>query len=461
MRFLAVDIGASSGRTIVGTVEAGTIDLQESYRFENGMQDSGGTKRWNIAALVEEVKKGIRASGDLDGIGIDTWGVDYGLIDSGGRLMDLPFAYRDPRHADAMPEVYRLVPKPRLYQIAGMQEMTFNTIFQLVAEKMKRPEMLDRAARMLMIPELITYLLTGEAVSEYSACSTTGLLNAKARDWDMDLVRTLGLPERIFGPVNMPGAQAGTCDGTPVYLPAMHDTGSAVAAVPAVGEGEWAYLSSGTWSLIGAELDEPVLTQEALEANFTNEGGAEGKIRFLKNINGLWLIQECRRIWAERGKPMEFSEIAAAAEASDYSATIDPNDPCYLAPDNMVEEILADLTARGEPLPQTEGDLARCCYLSLAKAYKRELDRLQKVTGKRFDRLHVVGGGVRAELLNRMAADAVGIPVYAGPAEATAIGNLCVQAQACGLFADLQEARQAIAEALPVTVYEPSGGGGR
>jgi len=457
MRFLAVDIGASSGRTIVGTVGAGTIDLEESYRFENGMKDVGGSKRWDIAALVEEVRKGIRASGDLDGIGIDTWGVDYGLIDANGRLVDLPFAYRDARHQEAMPEVYRLIPKQRLYETAGMQEMTFNTIFQLVAEKMKRPEVLGRAARMLMVPELITYLLTGEAVSEYSACSTTGLLNAKARDWDIDLVRTLGLPERLFGPVTMPGAQAGTCNGTPVYLPAMHDTGSAVAAVPAVEGGEWAYVSSGTWSLIGAELDEPVLTREALEANFTNEGGVEGKIRFLKNINGLWLIQECRRIWAEAGKPMEFAEIAAAAEASDYSATIDPNDPRFLAPANMVEEILADLTERRRPLPQTEADLARCCYLSLAKAYKRELDRLQEVTGKRFERLHVVGGGARAELLNRMAADEVGIPVHVGPAEATAIGNLCVQAQACGLFGSLQEARQAIAEALPVTVYEPSG----
>jgi len=457
MRFLAVDIGASSGRTIVGTVGAGTIDLEESYRFENGMKDVGGSKRWDIAALVEEVRKGIRASGDLDGIGIDTWGVDYGLIDANGRLVDLPFAYRDARHQEAMPEVYRLIPKQRLYETAGMQEMTFNTIFQLVAEKMKRPEVLGRAARMLMVPELITYLLTGEAVSEYSACSTTGLLNAKARDWDMDLIRTLGLPERLFGPVTMPGAQAGTCNGTPVYLPAMHDTGSAVAAVPAVEGGEWAYVSSGTWSLIGAELDEPVLTREALEANFTNEGGVEGKIRFLKNINGLWLIQECRRIWAEAGKPMEFAEIAAAAEASDYSATIDPNDPRFLAPANMVGEILADLTERRRPLPQTEADLARCCYLSLAKAYKRELDRLQEVTGKRFERLHVVGGGARAELLNRMAADEVGIPVHVGPAEATAIGNLCVQAQACGLFGSLQEARQAIAEALPVTVYEPSG----
>ena len=457
MRFLAVDIGASSGRTIVGTVEEGAIHLEETCRFANGMKDVDGGKHWDIAKLLEEVKNGIRASGRLDGIGIDTWGVDYGLIDAAGRLVDLPFAYRDSRHQEAMPEVYKLVPKDRLYATAGMQEMPFNTIFQLVAEKMKRPQVLERAARMLMMPELITFLLTGEAVSEYSACSTTGLLNARDRDWDMDLVRTLGLPQGIFGPVTMPGARAGTFDGTPVYLPAMHDTGSAVAAVPAVEGGEWAYLSSGTWSIVGAELDEPVLTQEALAANFTNEGGVEGKIRFLKNINGLWLIQECRRIWAGQGKVMEFSEIAAAAEASDFSATIDPDDPRYLAPANMVEEIIADLTERGRPLPHTEGDLARCCYLSLANAYKRELDRLQRITGKRFERLHVVGGGARAELLNQMAADAVGIPVHAGPAEATALGNLCVQAQACGLFASLHEARQAIADALPVTVYEPSG----
>jgi rhamnulokinase len=337
-----------------------------------------------------------------------------------------------------------------------MQEMVFNTIFQLAAEKMKRPEMLRRAARMLMMPELITFLLTGEAAGEYSICSTTGLLDARKRDWDLDLILALGLPERIFGSIHMPGARAGTYNGAPVYLPAMHDTGSAVAAVPAAGGGDWAYLSSGTWSLIGAELDEPVLTAEAAEANFTNEGGVDGKIRFLKNINGLWLIQECRRIWAQQGKPMEFSQIAAAAEASDFSATVDPNAPRFFAPADMVQEIIADLTERGQPLPQAEGDVARCCYLSLAQAYKRELDRLQAVTGKRFTRLHIVGGGSRAALLNQMAADAVGVPVHAGPVEATALGNLCVQARACGLFGSLQEIRSAIAGAFPIEVYEPS-----
>jgi rhamnulokinase len=324
-----------------------------------------------------------------------------------------------------------------------------------VAEKMKRPEMLQRAARLLMMPELITYLLTGEAASEYSDSSTTGLLDAGKRDWARDLLRSLGLPERIFGQIRMPGARAGTYNGAPVYLPATHDTASAVAAVPATGGGPWAYLSSGTWSLIGAELDEPVLTPEAAAANFTNEGGVDGKIRFLKNINGLWLIQECRRIWAEQGRALEFSEIAAAAEVSRFSATIDPNDPRFFAPTNMVDEIVADLRARGRPLPKTEGDVARCCYLSLAAAYKRELDRLQQVTGKRFQRLHVVGGGCRAELLNRMTADAVRIPVYAGPVEATALGNIGVQARACGLFGSLHEIRQAIAAAFPVKVYQP------
>ncbi len=458
MRILAVDLGASSGRTIVGEVDGGGIRLQETHRFENGMVEVGGTKRWDVDRLLDEVKRGIAASGRLDSIGIDTWGVDYGLVDAEGRLLEQPYAYRDARHATAIPEVYAVVPKRDLYRRTGMQELPFNTVFQLVAERRERPDLHERAARMLMMPELLTYLLTGRMVSEYSISSTTGLLDARARDWDRDLIEALGLPQRFFGPIEMPGAAAGEYEGAAVFCPAMHDTASAVAAVPAVEPGPWAYLSSGTWSLIGAELAEPILSDAAADADFTNEGGVDGRIRFLKNINGLWLVQECRRIWAERGRPMEFSEIAAAAEASDYSATIDPNDPRYLAPENMVEEILADLRSRGEPLPETEGDLARCCYLSLAQAYRRELRRLEEVTGTRFQRLHIVGGGCRAELLNRLTAEAVGIPVYVGPAEATAIGNLCVQARALGVFADLGEARRAVAEAFPVRIYEPSGG---
>ena len=455
MKFLAVDIGASSGRTIVGTFESGRIALKETHRFENGMQEIAGGKRWALADLVEAVRCGIDASGKVDGIGLDTWGVDYGLLDSSGELVDLPFAYRDARHADAMPEVYRRVPKDRLYAITGLQELTFNTVFQLVAEQMKRPEILGRAARMLMMPELLTFLLSGEAAGEYSASSTTGLLDAQKRDWSRELIETLGLPDRIFGRIHMPGSRAGAYKDTPVYLPAMHDTGSAVAAVPAAGDGEWAYLSSGTWSLIGAELPEPILTEEARAANFTNEGGVDGKIRFLKNINGLWLIQECRRMWDEKGTSLEFAEIAAAAEASTFAATIDPNDPRFFAPADMIAEIQADLAARREAVPEAVGDVARCCYLSLAQAYRRELDSLQRVTGRRFARLHVVGGGCRADLLNRLTAQAVGIPVWAGPVEATALGNLCVQARACGYFKSLADIRRAIAEAFPVKVYEP------
>ncbi len=457
MRILAIDLGASSGRTIVGAVEPGRIELKETYRFANGPIEVGGTKRWDVSALLKEIRRGIAASGPVDSLGIDTWGVDYGLMDERGELMDLPFAYRDARHQDAVPHVYRLIGRERLYAVTGLQELAFNTVFQLVAERENRPEMLTRAARMLLMPELLTYLLTGEARSEYSISSTTGLLNARTRDWDRDLVRTLGLPERLFGKIVLPGAPAGRCGETPVHLPAMHDTASAVAAVPAVGEGTWAYVSSGTWSLIGAELEQPVLTPDARDANFTNEGGVDGRIRFLKNINGLWLVQECRRVWAREGRELSFGEIAAAAEASDYAETIDPNAPRFFAPANMPQEILADLAGRGAPLPRSEADLARCCYRSLAEAYRRELKRLEHVTGMRFDRLHIVGGGCQARLLNQMTADAVGIPVYAGPSEATALGNLVVQARALGVFEDLGQARRAIAEAFPPEVYTPSG----
>jgi len=456
MRILAIDLGASSGRTIVGTVEAGAIRLQETCRFANAMTDDAGSRRWDVPRLLEEIRRGVDASGPVDSLGIDTWGVDYGLIDSRGRLLDRPFAYRDPRHQEAMPLVYAAVPKDRLYARTGMQELVFNTVFQLAAERAKRPDLLARAARMLLMPELLTFLLTGVACSEYSISSTTGLLDARARDWDRDLIRALGLPDAIFGPIDMPGRRAGSFRGAAVHLPAMHDTASAVAAVPAVGAGDWAYLSSGTWSLMGAELEQPVLTREAAEANFTNEGGVDGKIRFLKNINGLWLVQECRRVWAERGRPLDFADIAAAAEASVYDATIDPNDPRYFAPASMPDEIVADLAARGCPAPQDEADVARCCYLSLAQAYRRTLRQLEAVTGRRFTRLHVVGGGCQARLLNRLTADAVGIPVHAGPVEATALGSICVQARAMGQFADLDEARRAIAEAFPVDVYEPS-----
>ncbi len=453
MRLLAVDLGASSGRTIVGTVENGKIRLEETHRFVNGMQDIDGHKYWDVLNLVEEIKKGIAAAGSVDGIGIDTWGVDYGYLDADGELIGKPFAYRDSRN-DAMPDkVYSIISKKDLYVRAGLQEMPFNTIFQLMADKTQRPEVFERASRMLFMPELISYLLTGEAVSEYTIASTSGLLDAKTRDWDWELIDMLGYPRRIFGEIKKPGAPAGSYNGIPVFLAPMHDTASAVAAVPAVEPGTWAFLSSGTWSLIGAELDEPVLTEASAEADFTNEGGVNDKIRFLKNVNGMWLINECRRIWEAEGSCLGFKEMDEAAEASTFAGIIDPNEPRFMAPDNMPAEIAAALKEAGEAAPQTQGDFAKCCYASLANAYKEQLTVMQDATGKTFERLHIVGGGTKAVILSRMTAKALGIPVITGPIEATALGNLCTLALAKGAFKDLTEMRQCIADSFPMESY--------
>lgn len=460
MKFVAVDLGASSGRTIVGDIAPGHIELEESHRFDNQMTDVDGEKHWDIEPLVMEVRTGIRQAGDdIQGIGIDTWGVDFGLLSFDEKLLGQPFAYRDARHATAMPEVYERISKERLYEISGLQEMGFNSIFQIMAEKIRRPEILEEAAQLLFIPELLVWKLTGIAATEYTIASTSGMLDAETRDWSDEVIEALDLPRHMFGAIEHPGATVGAYHDIPVCLPAMHDTGSAVVAVPAVDGGNWAYLSSGTWSLIGAELDEPILTAAARDANFTNEGGVDGKIRFLKNVNGLWLIQECRRMWAEQGQLLTFAQIAGAAElTSDFDATIDPNDPCFLAPDNMLEAITQYCRQTAQQQPETTGEFARCCYVSLAKAYRREMDKLASVTGKRYERLHVVGGGAQAELLNQLTADHCEMPVYAGPAEATAIGNLCMLAKANGVFSSLDEIRQTIAEAFPVKIYQPGDG---
>lgn len=457
MKFLAADLGASSGRTIVGTIQDGRISLAETHRFTNEMSDRDGERHWDVDRLLQEIKAGIAKSGAVAGIGIDTWGVDFGLIDAAGKLLDQPFAYRDPRHEKAMPAVYEKVSRERLYALTGLQEMPFNSIYQVMAEARFRPELLARARHLLFMPELLSYLLTGEVHHEYSIASTSGLLDAQRRTWSDELLGALGYPRDIFGQVEMPGAAAGSYQGTPVFLPAMHDTGSAVAAVPASGEG-WAYLSSGTWSLIGAELAEPVLTPQARAANFTNEGGAGGRIRFLKNVNGLWLIQECQRQWRRQGQELSFAAIAAAAAATpDFASVVDPNEARFMMPENMLEAIAGYCRETGQAVPQTVGEFARCCYQSLAQAYRQQMLRLHEVTGKTFTRLHIVGGGCQAELLNQLTADACGITVLAGPVEATALGNLCLQAQARGQFRDLEEIRAAIARSFPPKVYQPRG----
>lgn len=456
MRFLAIDLGASSGRTIVGEICDGSITLSETHRFHNGFVEAPEGRVWEFDRLLEEIRTGIAKSGDVDGIGLDTWGVDFGYIDADGKVIDQPMSYRDTRHEAMVEEVYSRISKSRLYAITGIQSLSINSIFQLMADLQQRPEVVARAHRLLFIPELFMQQLTGNAVCEYTIASTAGMLDAGTRNWSDEIIEALGAPRHLFLDVDLPGTTVGEYNGTPIYLSACHDTGSAVAAVPATGdENDWCYISSGTWSLVGSELPEPILTPAAESANFTNEGGVGGKIRFLKNVIGLWLIQECQRLWKEAGKPLSFAEIAAAAEASDFTGIVDPTDGRFLAPENMLESLASTCAENGQPVPESVGDYARCCYESLARAYAKVIADLASVTGQTFNRLHVVGGGAQATLLNQLTADHCGIPVHAGPVEATAIGNIVVQGMAKGAFADLASAREAVAAGFPVDIYNP------
>jgi rhamnulokinase len=456
MRYLAIDLGASSGRTIVGDIRDGAITLSETHRFHNGFVEAPEGRVWEFDRLLEEIKIGIAKSGELDGIGLDTWGLDFGYIDAEGKVIGRPMSYRDTRHEAMADEVFSRISKSRLYEISGIQYMTINSIFQLMADLLQRPEVVARAHRLLFMPELFMQQLTGKAVIEYTIASTSGMLDAKTRTWSEEIIDALGAPRHLFLPVELPGSSVGDYNGTPVYLTACHDTGSAVAAVPVLGDAnDWCYISSGTWSLVGSELPEPLLTPAAESANFTHEGGVEGKIRFLKNVIGLWLIQECQRLWQEAGDELTFAEIAAAAEASDFDGLVDPTDSRFLAPDNMLDTLADYLTEHDQPTPQSVGDYARCCYQSLARAYAKVIADLASVTGQTFNRIHVVGGGAQASLLNQLTADQCGIAVHAGPVEATAIGNIVVQAMAQGEFADLASARQAVAAGFEVEIYTP------
>lgn len=456
MKILAVDLGASSGRTIVADIQPGSIELTETHRFSNGFEDRNGSMVWPFERLVKEVRTGIGRAGPLDAIGIDTWGVDYGYLDADGKLMTPPFAYRDARSERAMPAVYERISPDRLFKLAGIQEMPFNSIFQVMADLQETPDLIGKASRLLFMPELLMHALTGEQKTEYTIASTSGLLDATTRTWSDEILEAIGAPRHLFGEVCLPGGHQGTHNGIPVNLSPCHDTASAVAAVPATGDDDWCYISSGTWSLIGAELDTPVLTPEAQAAGFTNEGGAAGKIRFLTNVNGMWLIQECQRLWAAAGQDLSFAEIAAAAEqAVAFPSRVDPADNRFLAPDNMIELIQTCCRESGQPVPETVGEVAFCCYASLADAYAAVVSRLEQVCGRSFNRIHVVGGGCQAKLLCQLTADACGVPVYAGPIEATAIGNVCVQAMAQGVFEDLAALRAAVAQAFEIEVYQP------
>ena len=469
--YLAIDIGASSGRHILGSVKDGKITLEEVYRFENSQVRQEGHDCWDIDKLVASVQTGIDEAmkkTEIASIGIDTWGVDFVLLDENGDRCSDAVAYRDTRTAGADAEIEsKVLSFADLYRRVGIQKTSFNTIYQLWALKKEHPEQLKRAAHFLMVPEYLNYRLTGKIVHEYTDSSTTALLDAAKKDWDFDLIEKLGLPKRIFGKLEMPGATVGEYKGVPVVLPALHDTGSAYLAVPARDD-QAVYLSSGTWSLLGVENEKPITTKAACEANFTNEGGAWGRYRFLKNIMGLWMIQSIRRElngvkyvegkdgaatkealamiadW-EKGRTYSFADLEMSARgAADYAITVNVNEQRFMNPDSMVGEVIAAATAAGGKPPATVGELMQCVYKSLAACYADAIANLSEITGKTYTSINIVGGGCQDKYLNALTADATGLEVFAGPVEGTAIGNLIVQMIAGGEFKDLTEARKAI-----------------
>lgn len=467
--YLAVDIGASSGRHILGAVDEGTkrISFEEIYRFDNGMAKWDGHLCWDLDYLFQQILEGMRKCLELGKIpktmGIDTWAVDFVLLDGNGRVLGDTVGYRDSRTEGMDVLVDRQIRPDQLYARTGIQKQIFNTIYQLMAVKQEHPEYLEQADRMLMIPDYFNYLLTGRACTEYTNATTTQLVSPLTRVWDDELIDRLGYPRRIFGDITMPGTSVGHLlepirkavgYDLEVVLPATHDTGSAVVSVPVTSSGEdYLYISSGTWSLMGMERMEADCSPASREANLTNEGGYDGRFRYLKNIMGLWMIQSVRN---ELGRRHSFSELCELAEeAREFPSRVDVNDQSFLAPESMIGAVKEFCRKSGQPIPETIGQLAAVIYQSLADSYGKTVKELEAVTGRRFARIHIVGGGANADYLNRLTAKSTGLPVCAGPTEATAIGNLAVQMLADGRFGSLREVRGAIRDSFAITEYRP------
>jgi rhamnulokinase len=456
-RFAAADLGAESGRVVVGALRDGRVELDVVHRFPNRAVRLPDGLHWNVAGLLQEIVEGLRGAGHVDGVGVDAWGVDYGLLDHGGRLLGLPYHHRDARTADMVARAFERVSRDALYAATGIQTMAINTAFQLLADE--GTPALAAAARMLLIPDLLAFWLSGEAANEITAASTTGLLDARTGGWAADAIQGLGLPTRLFGALVEPGTTLGPLldahgvDGAPlVRAVAAHDTASAFAAAPVV-EDDAAILSSGTWSLLGVELNAPELGPAAAAANLTNERGVDATTRLLKNVMGLWLVQECRRAWATH----DYDELhRLAAEATDDVALIDPDDETFLAPGDMPARIAAHCERTGQRPPATRGETVRTILLSLACKYRVVLRRIERVTGRRARCVHVIGGGARNGLLCQLTADVLDLPVYAGPVEATALGNVLVQARGAGLVGSLAELRAIAAASARPEIFEPA-----
>ncbi|MGA9350579.1 MAG: rhamnulokinase family protein [Anaerolineae bacterium] len=471
-KFLAFDLGAESGRAVVGLLEGDRLRLEEVHRFPNGPVRLPDGLHWDVLRLWTEIKRGLALAvqeygADLAGVGLDTWGVDFGLLDRDGALISNPYHYRDSRTDGMLDEAFRRVPRQEIFEQTGIQFMQLNSLYQLLSMVVGRSPALDIAETFLTMPDLFNYWLTERKVCEFSIATTTQCYDPRQGDWARPLLEKMGIPTHIFPEIVPPGTVLGELlpsvaeevglSGLPVIAPACHDTGCAVAAVPAEGP-DFVYISSGTWSLMGAELPEPVINEQSLTFDFTNEGGVGGTFRFLKNIAGLWLVQECRRTWARQDEEFSYDDLTQmAAQATPLQSVVDPDYAEFLKPGDMPARIRAFCERTGQPVPQSKGAVVRCVLESLALKYRWVLERLEEILARCLEPIHIVGGGTQNWLLNQFAADATGRRVVTGPIEATAAGNVIMQAMALGHIGSLEEGRQVVRNSFDVVTYEPAG----
>jgi sugar (pentulose or hexulose) kinase len=480
-RYIAVDLGAESGRVMLGIIsadppggeaspKAGKIRLEEIHRFINGPVERNGSLRWDFSQLISEVKTGIgkavKESPRIAGIGVDSWGVDFGLLDDNGDLIENPWHYRDGRTNGMLDAAFRLMPQREIYEHTGIQFMQLNTAYQLLSMRLSGSPVLAKAKRLIFIADLVSYFLSGKPYAEYTLASTSQFMNMRSGTWSRAIFEKLNLPIDIMPEIVRPGTVIGTltekaakeigCPRIPVIAVASHDTASAVAAVPADDKTRWAYLSSGTWSLMGIESATAVINDKTFAYPFTNEGGVDGKIRLLKNIMGLWLLQECKKHWQKQGTDLSYDQLTElAAKAKSGSASIDVDNSCFLAPGDMPRRLNDYLTKTGQETIDDKGQMVRMILENLARKYAETINQLEDVTASRLDRLHVVGGGSQNDLLNQLTADATGKIVAAGPVEATAIGNILMQARATGQLGSISQARGLVRRSFTPKQYRP------
>lgn len=468
-KYIAADFGAGSGRIITGCLPNNKLQLKDIHRFDNQPVKRDGHIFWDFPYLKNELIKGITKAvtndSNIYSIGVDTWGVDYGLLDKNDEMIDLPYCYRDTRTDGIMKKVFEIVDERKLFNLTGTQLMQINTLFQLYSTCLHDAKKLEKAKTILMMPDLFNFYLTGEKNTEYTIASTSQLLNPVTKDWHQELFDLLDITEEKMAPVSQPGKEIGHLDknelkidnkrGINVIAVGSHDTASAVLAVPAEGE-DWAFISSGTWSLIGTELDKPIINEKSFQLGFTNEGGANNKIRFLKNVTGMWLLEECIKNWKMNNNTVSYEHLIEQAKSSpSFQRIINPDDDIFLHPDNMMDAIVEFCEETNQKAPRTQGEFVSTIFESLALKYNYIIQSLQKVTDKKINKIHIIGGACQNDMLNQFTANATEIPVLAGPVEATATGNIIMQMLASGKLRNLAEARKIVKSSFPITTYEP------